>query len=63
MQTNRKTLMPLAVLFIVLNAFFISGNNLLNKWGMDQNVLIIGNLIFNDHNIVLLFNCQQGIKK
>lgn len=62
MQTNRKTLMPLAVLFIVLNAFFISGKNLLNKWGMDQDVLIIGNLFL---MIITLFSyliASRGLK-
>ncbi|MBA2330971.1 MAG: hypothetical protein M3413_11265 [Bacteroidota bacterium] len=62
MQTNRKTLMPLAVLFIVLNGFFISGKNLLNKWGTDQDVLIIGNLFL---MIITLFSyliASRGLK-
>jgi hypothetical protein len=33
------------VLFVVLNAFFIAGKNMLGKWGVDQSVVIVGNLI------------------
>ena len=42
-RTN-KGLLPLSLVFIVLNGFFISGKNLLQRWGADQDVLIWGNL-------------------
>ena len=41
----RKSFTPVIILFIVLNGFFIAGKNLLAKWGMDRDVVIIGNLI------------------
>jgi hypothetical protein len=44
-MTNRKIFLPLLLLFILLNGFFLAGKNLLNKNGIDQNVLIGGNLI------------------
>ncbi|ANE50183.1 hypothetical protein [Flavisolibacter tropicus] len=45
MQNRRRPLFVILFLFIALNAFFISGKSMLARWGADQNVLIIGNLI------------------
>lgn len=38
-------LRPMILVFILFNAFFISGKGLLMKWETDQSVLIIGNLV------------------
>lgn len=45
MQNRRRPLFIIVLLFIALNAFFISGKTILARWGADQNVLIIGNLV------------------
>jgi hypothetical protein len=45
MQNRRKPLFTIVFLFIALNAFFISGKAMLERWGADQSVLIIGNLV------------------
>ena len=37
--------MPVIVLFVVLNALFLTGKNFLERNGFDQGVLIVGNLI------------------
>ena len=45
---NRSSLAPLRpmiLVFILLNAFFISGKNILARWEVDQSVVIVGNLI------------------
>ncbi len=42
---NRKPWFPLLLLFVFLNAFFLIGKNFLNKQGIDDLVLIGGNLI------------------
>jgi uncharacterized membrane protein len=45
---NRKAnkgMLPLVILFIVLNAFFIAGRSMLESRGIDQEVLIIGNAV------------------
>lgn len=42
---NRKHWLPLLLLFIFLNSFFLLGKNFLNKQGADHLVLIGGNLI------------------
>jgi hypothetical protein len=40
-----KGFLPLILLFVLLNAFFISGKSMLQKWNADQDVLIIGNAV------------------
>lgn len=42
---KQRPFLPVIILFVVLNGFFIAGKNMLAKWGADQSVLIIGNLI------------------
>ena len=40
-----QSIRPLILVFIFFTAFFISGKSWLDKKGVDQNVLIIGNLV------------------
>lgn len=40
-----QSIRPLILVFIFFTAFFISGKSWLDKKGVDQNVLIIGNLL------------------
>lgn len=37
--------MPVVIFYIALNGFFISGKNVLQRWGVDQDVVIFGNLL------------------
>ena len=45
MKNTIKHWRPIIILFIVLNAFFITGKNWLAKQGIDNEVLIMGNLV------------------
>lgn len=38
-----KDFVPIIMVFIILNGFFISGRSMLQRWGADQDVLLIGN--------------------
>ncbi|HEU0112557.1 MAG TPA: hypothetical protein VFQ73_16900 [Flavisolibacter sp.] len=58
----RKSFTPVIILFIVLNGFFIAGKNLLAKWGMDRDVVIIGNLILFVITLVSFTLGQRGLK-
>ena len=40
-----RSLLPLTLIFIVTNGFFIVGRSLLEKWNIDQSVVLVGNLI------------------
>jgi hypothetical protein len=42
---SRKPWIPFILVFIILNGFFIAGKNWLIKKGVDQEVLIVGNLV------------------
>jgi hypothetical protein len=44
-RNNAGPLMPVIVLFVVLNALFLTAKNLLEKYGFDRDVLIVGNVI------------------
>jgi hypothetical protein len=44
-KNNASPLSPIIILFVVLNAFFLTGRNLFEKYGIDRDVLIVGNLI------------------
>jgi ACR3 family arsenite efflux pump ArsB len=46
-ETKSKAFVPIVMFFIALNAFLIAGRNILERWGADQQVLLIGHtLIF-----------------
>ncbi len=57
-----KSFFPVVLFFIVLNAFFIAGKNMLARWGMDQDVLIIGNLLLFLITLVSFTLAQKGLK-
>lgn len=46
MQTNRKNILPLVLLFIFTNTFLITAKSLLERNGIDRNVLIAANALF-----------------
>jgi hypothetical protein len=45
MRTNVKTLLPLILLFIILNSLIISFKSFLEDYGFDRDFLIIANLL------------------
>jgi uncharacterized membrane protein YidH (DUF202 family) len=44
-KTAAKAFLPITAIFLITNAFFITGRSLLTKRGVDTDVLIIGNLL------------------
>lgn len=44
-RSEARPFMPIVLFFVVLNAFFIAGRTMLERWNADQNVLIIGNAL------------------
>lgn len=43
MRSRFKSFVPVVIVFILLNSFFIAGRTWLQRWNADQDVLIIGN--------------------
>jgi len=62
MRSNRSPLLPLIILFILLNALFLTGKNFLERSGFDQSVLIIGNLILFAATLVSFVFARQGLR-
>lgn len=62
MSRNRRGFLPIVILFIILNAFFIAGRGLLERWGASQDVLIWGNLLLFALTIISFVIAQKGLK-
>ncbi len=62
MRSRRKIFFPIIFLFIILNTLFISGRSFLERWGADQEVLIIGNLLLFIIFLMSFFVGQRGLK-
>jgi len=59
---NKKPFMPVVLLFVILNALFIAGKSLLQRWDADQNVLIIGNALLFVITIISFLLAQKGLR-
>jgi hypothetical protein len=57
-----KVLLPVILLFVVLNSFFFSAKNMLDRWNADQNVLIVGNIILFLITILSFFIQQKALR-
>jgi len=62
MQKKQRPFLSIVILFIVLNAFFVTGKGLLDKWSVDQAVLIVGNLILFVITAISFFISVRGLK-
>lgn len=58
-KTAFKAFLPITIIFLVTNAFFITGWSLLAKWGVDTNLLIMGNLLL---ILLTVFSFYQHIR-
>ncbi|MFC0772849.1 hypothetical protein [Terrimonas alba] len=57
-----KLLRPMILVFILLNGFFIVGRSWLEKKGIDQEVLIIGNLVLFAVSILTFWLTCRSLK-
>jgi hypothetical protein len=62
MSKNRRAFLPIVILFVALNGFFIAGKGMLDRWGADQNVLIIGNGLLFLVTLISFVMAQKGLK-
>jgi hypothetical protein len=58
-----KSITPVVIFFIALNGFFIAGKKMLAKWGVDQDVVIIGNLLLFLITLLSFVLGLRGLKK
>jgi small-conductance mechanosensitive channel len=45
-----------------LNAFFVAGKSILIKWGIDQSVVIIGNLVLFIVSLISFSLCRRSLR-
>ena len=59
---NKKPFSPVILLFIILNALFLTGRNTLDGWNVDQKVLIAGNILLFVITLISFLLAQRGLK-
>lgn len=62
MKHKFKSSLPLALLFIFLNAFMITGNKRLEAWGFDQEILVYGNVLLFGATLLSFYLPLRGLK-
>jgi hypothetical protein len=62
MKAQRKILLPLVLVFIICNGFFILGETLLAKWGIVTDVLKIANILFLVLTLITFFIQQKALQ-
>ena len=61
-ESKLKRFVPVIIFFIVLNGFFISAKNMLQRWHTDQEVLIIGNLLLFVITLISFLISAKGLQ-
>lgn len=62
MKAKRNVLLPLLLVFIICNGFFLSAKTLLAKWGIDNDLLIISNSLFLILSLITFFIQQKALQ-
>ncbi len=62
MNNNRKAVLPLILIFIFLNTFFITGHSFFEKQNIDNNVLIVSNAVLFVSNLVTLILLIRSLR-
>ena len=57
-----RSFAPIIIFFVALNGFFISGKRMLERWGVDQDVVIIGNLLLFLITLLSFWMALRGLK-
>jgi hypothetical protein len=60
MNANRKAILPIVLIFIILNALFISGKIFFEKKGIDSTVLIAANAVLFISNFITVILLQRS---
>jgi hypothetical protein len=61
-QNKLAPLRPLLLIFVFLTGFFVASKNMLARWNVDQDVLVIGNLILLIVTLVSYLLLHRGIQ-
>ncbi|MFL5771795.1 MAG: hypothetical protein ACJ75F_01470 [Flavisolibacter sp.] len=58
-----KGFLPVVLFFVLLNGFFVSGKNMLDRWNTSQDVLIIGNALLFAVTCISFFLARRGLQQ
>ena len=61
-KNNLKGFMPVILVFLVLNGFFVGAKNRLQSWNVNQEVAIIGNTILFIITLISFLLALRGLK-
>jgi len=61
MNQRKKIIVPLIAIFIIFSGSLIATRNLLAKWGIDTDVLIIANILFFIISLVAFFMQKKAL--
>jgi hypothetical protein len=61
-QNKRKSYLPLLIVFIVLNGFFIAAKSWLAEKGIQHEVLIVGNMLICGVSLLSVLITQRSFK-
>ena len=61
-QNKFRTFLPVIILFIIINAFTLTGFGLADKWKFDKDVITIGNLVLFLATFLSYFFALRGLQ-
>ena len=61
-RNKRGPLLPIILFFILLNALFLAEKNFLERYGFDQSVLIIGNVVLFAATLISFVFATRGLR-
>ncbi len=61
MNARNKLIIPLITLFVIFSGSVVASRNLLAKWGIDSDVLVIANIIFFLVSLLAFFMQQKAL--
>ncbi len=61
-QNSLRSLRPVLIVFVALSGFFVAGKSLLEKWGFDRDVLIMGNFLLLLLTVFSFWLLHRGMK-
>jgi hypothetical protein len=62
MINKRRGILPIILLFVFVNAFLLTAKNLLAKYGLDKDVLIVANIICVVINVLAFFIQSKSLQ-
>ncbi len=61
MKEGKKLIVPLVAVFVVFSGSLVASKNLLAKWGIDSDILIIANVLFFLISLVAFFMQKKAL--